>query len=324
MTILKRLFIPILNKDIRKFSGNEEDTFYAHVDGSGVNVSSFEYNWAYILQATRKHGLVLEGKHSVIYFWIRNRHQLVVVNRLGPHTEELLRRLLEIGARWKLQVVIKNVLPAEVLSLARVGFRLRAEPWSAYSMRDDNTYPQTVADMQANIELKRHGIKSTSRTIIRKFLRTRNIEAVPYEKKYETEARKLLHINSQYLEEKGVENSKEVHDAHVFFFDETIKEKVRLAYVEDGRLIGVGFFTARRDVVYWNALINRNEPKLMLFLIWKSLWFIEQKHPGVFRRVTLQGSEVLGQHRWKQGFYPTETIEKVHVESLPFSKSAQG
>lgn len=300
-------------KELTRFDTNEQDIFYSYVDKGFSNIAAFENNWSYILQSTRGEGLKIEKYESIIYFWIRSENELVIVNRLGKNYKSIIEELVIACRQKNINITIKNVDKDQISDLGKIGFKIKDYPWSIYSRMDDNTFPQIVANIQGITQLKPSSLRESHRLNIKRFLRKRKIELKPYDKSMEEVVRQLLKNNAQYLENKNVENKKEVYDAHIFFFDDKLKDVCRFVYEEEGDQIAFALFTVRKGVVYWNALINKDESNLMLYLLWKGMKHIIENSKEDIVKLALQGCETEGQFKWKQGFYPIETLEKVHM-----------
>lgn len=302
-------------KEISDIDSSDQDTFYSFIDKGDTNIASFENNWSYIVQATRGLGMKIMKYDTIIYFWLRNESELVIVNKLGSEYTKILSELNKVCATLKINITIKNIDTTEIENLKKIGFIIKDYPWSEYSFMDDNTFPQIVADIKGIVELKSSALRESHRLNIKRFLRKRNIEIQPYEQEMESVARQLLIDNSKYLEEKHVENKKEVYDAHVFFFEKDLKNVCRFVYKEQGDQIAFALFTVRKGVVYWNALMNKDESNLMLYLLWMGMKYIVEHIDRNATKLALQGCETEGQYKWKQGFYPLEVLEKIHMHS---------
>lgn len=300
-------------KDVSEFADNEQDIFYSYVDKDVSNIAAFENNWSYVIQATRGNGLKIEKNNSVIYFWLRKENELVVVHRVGKGNEELLKELSVVCKELNVNIVVKNVDECDVERLGVIGFKLKDYPWSKYSPMDDNTFPQIVADVQGIVQIRPSALRESHRLNIKRFLRKRNISIQPYTAEMEPVARQLLKDNSEYLENKHVENKKEVYDAHTFFFNEDLNNVFKFTYIEKDIQIAFGLFTVRKGVVYWNALMNKDESNLMLYLLWMGMKYIVENSKDEVTRLALQGCETEGQYKWKQGFYPIKELKKVHM-----------
>ncbi len=315
MKVIQKYLLRRSCREIEKFANNDQDLFYKYVDNSDVNITAFENNWSYILQATRGEGMKIEKNKSVIYFWLRKGKELVVVNRLGKNWESVIDILNKECKKLGIVVVVKNVDERDAETLKGIGFSVKDYPWSSYSFMDDNTFPQIVADVEGIIKLKPKALRESHRLYIKRFIKTRNIKVVPYDDNSKKAARSLLIQNSKYLEGKNVESKKEVYDAHVFFFNNDLKDVCRLAFEESGKQIAFQLFTVRKGVIYWNALVNKDESNLMLYLLWSGIKYVVENSQEPIKNLSLQGCETEGQYKWKQGFYPLESIKKVHMVS---------
>jgi hypothetical protein len=163
-------------------------------------------------------------------------------------------------------------------------------------------------------------MRRTTIQIINQWRDSGNLKVQFYNNSYDMEAKTLLDNYASYLAKKGVDCAREIVAAHLFFFDDSIEQKIRLMYTENGALTAISFFTPTKDVIFWNAVINEEERNLMRFVLWQSLDFMKgllsKNFPPLPKRISLQGSEVAGQDCWKQSFRPLEIIKKTHMVNL--------
>jgi hypothetical protein len=301
--------------EIKPITNQNQDEFYNLTSINNKNPEWFENNWGYILQATRAKGFIFKHNNSAVYFWFRNFNELVIVNFIGPEIEYILSQLKNICAKLNIKIVIKNVPELIIKEFQNEGFVIKNSPWSKFSVMDDNSYPQITSNVLGIINLENNSIRRTYKYNIKKFEKNRKIEIILYDDSFKSEIEKILLINAWYLESKGADSAVEVYNAHTFFFKNNIKFSYRLVFKENGKIIGAAFFTVKNKVAYWNALINYNESNLMNYLIWISLKYINNLEP--LTKLSLQGCENQGQYNWKQGYYPLNSIKKVHMEFNP-------
>ncbi len=296
--------------NVRPIKSNDEKLFYDYLKKSKVGKLSFENNWPYIIQSTRDTGFVYEKDGSILYFRPKD-NQLVVVNRLGKDRQQILSNFIA-DTKEKCSILVKNVDLKELEDLKAVGFIETTEPWSKFSFRDDNTFPEYVSDFDSILNLKPDSVRHSTIRVIRKFKKEQGIVSSDYSKDHENEDRKLLRDYADHLNKKGAENSKEVIDAHNFFFSEEIENKQRFSHFNDGKLIAVSFYTPMDIVTFANAIINKNQSNLMRYLLWEGLRCLKEKLIHT-RLLSLQGSENVGQDFLKRSFKRVDTIKKTHV-----------
>lgn len=314
----------MLPENICVIDENSEDVFYKFLKFSdNINRSAFSCNWPYIVQATRKFGFHYQSNQSIIYFYIRKNSNkskpltLIIVNQLGHHPEISVCELAEAAKKLNIPTIVKNVDLEKVPSWRRFGFEETIEPWSRYSFRDDNTFPEFVYDIRkfTNLEFSRR-----TKTIINSLEKKNKFDFVRYNDSFKDSGMQLLKNNAEYLENKGVDFKKEVILAHEFVFDESIKNKTIFAILEKEKLIGISYMTHVENTLFFNAIINENKPNLMRFLLWKSVtcYFHDLTKKNELRYLALQGSENEGQNKWKSFFHPVSTIHRTHItNALP-------
>lgn len=311
-----------LSGEVSIIDSNSESLFYALVKSSSVDSSAFSYNWPYIVQATRKHGFCYHNKNSVVYFYLRKNsidskfYRLIIVNHLGHNSEESACELAEAAMKLNILTIIKNIDRDKVLLWNSLGFEETVEPWSDYSFRDDNTFPEYVYDVNKFINRE---FSSRTRCIINKISREQEYTFFPYNDLFKERGMDLLCRNAEYLQNKGVDYKNEVILAHKFVFDDSIENKVIFAVFSQDRLVCISFLTHFEENLFFNAIINENKSNLMRFLLWKSVVHYCQgleisKRPLY---LALQGSENEGQNKWKEFFHPIRTISRTHVTNGP-------
>ncbi len=316
-------FISSELSDAKPITHQDEQEFYvlagSHIKRTGAK--DFEFNWPYIMQATRGRGYKIVKDNSALHFYIRiseaNKIQLVIVSFLGPEFIQLLQMLTERPAPpWK-EVLVKNV-PIEDLSYWNAaGFIETTQPWNQYSFRDDNTYPQTFSRTSSIAQLEKSAVNRTTRRIINKW-QARGITVIPYSGIFKRQAYELLEMYTLYQTQKGTDSAKNVWDAHIFMFDESIRNCFRLAHVKNDSLISVTYLTPVNDCLYFNAMVNVVETNIMRFLAWQAVSYLQGEVGNLPEWLAWQGSEKSGQHSWKGYFYPAIEVEKTHVAKCTF------
>ncbi len=310
--------ISLLPGNIAAIDANSEMLFYEFVKSSPVDRSAFSYNWPYVVQATRKKGFYYQNRKSIVYFYLRRAvtetqtYRLIVVNHLGRSSEESVSALAESAMRLNIPTIIKNVDRDKVWLWEKCGFRETVEPWSNYSFRDDNTFPELVYDISKFINLE---FSYRTRCIINKLSKETECTFIPYDKSFKKRGSELLERNAEYLQSKGVDYKNEVILAHNFVFDSSIKNKTVYAVMEHNRLLCISFLTRVEENLFFNAIINENKSNLMRFLLWKSVAHYCQELESDKRPLylALQGSENEGQYKWKKFFHPIRHINRTHV-----------
>ena len=315
-----------LRGQISKITAKDEALFYDFVRSYSVDKCSFENNWSYIIQATRGKGYKYQLDRSVVYFYFREANDsLVIVNCLGKNSLDMVTELALLVKEIGIITIVKNVLISELEKWENKGYKETIAPWSPYSFRDDNTFPEQVYSFTdiANCHLKRKKNEPKSRScrkdtsrLIRKFIKERSIIALDYDRtKHKDIINKLLVNYANYLDNKGVDSSENVYAAHQFIFNEEIKNKTRIVHVEAEKIKGFSYLTLVDNVLFFNAIINENESNIMRFILWQALNFIKEnfKNNCCPQYLCLQGSEISGQDFWKRSFACIRSIHKTHV-----------
>lgn len=310
---------------IKHIDDNDENDFYYSLRFSDVDQKRFENNWPYIIQATRGTGYIYKVNNTRVYFYIRtieNKLELVVVNQFGPEKIDLLKNLKKFVITYQLHLCIKNIAATEISYWLKFGFIEKKTKWNTFSQKDDNSFPECVYELSA-IALahlpiqpgKQRLCRASHANKLRQFLKRRIILLEQYvPERHRALVEQLLKDNADFLEHKGVDTQQNVIAAHQFIFDDYISHKVRLISVENNVVIGFNYVTVVDNVIYGNALIHRSEPDLMRFLVWQGFHYLyHQLNQAQQYYVTLQGSEQLGQYKWKKGFAPLTEVEKIHL-----------
>lgn len=297
-----------------EFTSKDEKEFYKFLKNSpDVNIYAFENNWPYILQSTRNGQYKFYFKNSIVYFTLRyiynsKKNFVVIVNFLGKNRKEAVLELCKIFKENKINVLIKNIDKKEIFFWKKKGFIEPKKPWSKYSFRDDNTFPLHII---SNETVKTRNFNREYKRLFRKFDKE-NIKTEPYDTKYNNIAKNLLKKNATFLFNKGVEKKEEFIGAHLFFFNDEIKEKIRLQHIKDNKLIGISYLTKVNDVVFYNALLCKKKSDIMKYLVYAGMQYIVNKFPKV-KYFSVQGSENKGQDFFKLRYHPSFSIEKTHI-----------
>lgn len=228
------------NEPIFPILAEDEEDFYDCLSHNKTTPLAFENNWPYIIQATRYRGYKYKKGNSIVYFYFKNLNftsPVVFVNYLGPESVDLCLKLTELFNSVKINVLIKNVDTKDLEQWKKSGFSETTSPWNSCSLRDDNSFPDYIYDCEriANAHTPRKAndgsispIKRLSGRVLRKFIREREILIEPYipNLKGEIEIRRMLDKSARYLEAKGTDLYQNVIDAHIFVFDQKIKENI--------------------------------------------------------------------------------------------------
>ncbi len=292
----------------------QEESFYKYLSQTkDIKRSSFENNWPYILQATRNGFFVVEKNDSILYYTKRVKGDSlsvnVIVNYLGPNNKELVISFANSELDKGIHTIVKNIDIENIGWWQSFGFVETSIPWSPYSLRDDNSFSQYNVARQT---VESVGFGNDVNDQIRRFDKTRKILTEEYDPVFDSDARKLLHNFSEYSESKGNDYSREVENGHLFFFDESIKHKIRLQHIEKGELIGFSFLTPVGDVCFYNAVICKKERNLMKYLVFQAMDFVCRNYPEI-QMFGMQGSENAGQDYLKRRLRPSEVINKTHL-----------
>jgi hypothetical protein len=303
-------------------TAEDEEDFYRVLEVSGVDHARFENHWPYIIQATRNAGFVYKEGMTRVYSYMRD-NELVVVNCFGRNCAEVI---ANHAISNQIPVSVKNISIMELPLWEAYGFKEKESRWSEYSVRDDNSYPECVYELEVLAQAHLPVLPERQRTCrashanrLRKFIREREIYVKAYESNLHQKAvLQLLYSNAVFLENKGVESMQNVIDAHLFVFDENLQHQIRLVHIENEEVIGFNYLTCVNNTIFGNAIIHRNETDLMRFLVWQGfnhLYHSLDNSRQYF--VTMQGSEHAGQYHWKRGFAPAREIEKTHLYFIP-------
>lgn len=313
----------LLSGNLHKIDENSEKLFYDYLKISSVDFSAFSYNWPYIIQATRNNGFYYAHKESLIFFYFRGnlndnkQYSLIIITHLGFNSEQSVYELTEGAKSLNIHSIMKNVDRDKISLWNTFGYTETIDPWSNYSFRDDNTFPELVYDLKKFINRE---FSNSTKRIISKIAKDKKYTFTQYTESLEKSALELLENNSIYLENKGVDFKTEVERAHEFIFNKNISNKTVFSVFEEKKLIAVCYLTQVDENLFFNAIINENKSNLMRFLLWKSVTHYcenldSEKKP---RFLALQGSENEGQYRWKLFFHPFRLIYRTHMTNHNF------
>jgi hypothetical protein len=310
---------------IKKIEQSDEIDFYDMLQLSGIDTARFENHWPYVIQATRNTGFVYKANQTRIYYYFReiyNCLELVVVNFFGLEKIKGLSLLREYAIEENISLCIKNILVQDLPYWENLGYCEKKTNWNDYSTKDDNSFPECIYDLkviaEANLPVTPPRVRTcraSHANRLRKFLKERNIQAKEYKPKLHKDiVYKLLVENAEFLQKKMVDSKQNIIDAHMFVFNDELLHKVRLLHTENDVILGFNYITVVNNIIFGNALIHKNLPDLMRFLVWQGFNYLyNQVDQNKQYYVTLQGSENNGQYNWKKGFSPLKEVLKTHI-----------
>lgn len=292
----------------------ESEFYTALARTPDVPFRAFENNWPYILQATRNGLAVHRYNGSIVYatrkFPYAAYSPIVIVHSLGHARREHVLEIAKKEHAQGKQVIMKNVPVHECHWWHAHGFRVSTRPWDEFSLFDDNTFPQYISRAQT---IRESDYSKKYRKVLRRFESRHAITTSLYRHSSDKAVIALLNTYARYLTSKNVGVQKEIIRALDFFFDPSIKNKIRFQFTENGKVIGSTFFTIVNNVAYSNAIISRVESDITKCVIHRSMHWISQKFPQV-EYFCRQGSETAGQDWMKSRLNPFEANHRVHLE----------
>ncbi|MDP1723024.1 MAG: hypothetical protein Q8L37_07580 [Candidatus Gottesmanbacteria bacterium] len=297
-------------------SVSEENIFYELLDNTKDNIKyAFENNWPYILQATRNGYMTYGDTETKVYYTKRfpnvERSPIVIVNALGRYPRECISKLALNNHKNNINTIVKNVPSNNLQWWLENNFTETTTPWSHYSIKDDNTFPQYIV-LNETILLK--GFKEDVKYQINRFQK-RPISTIQYSENYNKEAMRLLDDFSIYSQNKGNDYANEVKNGHLFFFDNLIQKRIRFAHIENDRLIGFSFLTPVNNIIFYNAVICQYERNIMKYLVYQSLKLLAERN--IYKYFCMQGSENEGQDYLKKRLGASIVIQKTHLTYSP-------
>ena len=290
---------------------NREEEFYNFLyQTPNINLGAFENNWPYIIQSTRNNIYTKQGFSSIVYYTYRKK-DIVIVNSLGLNRKKLIVDFCKkLNKNHNIRnIILKNVDVNELKWWIKNGFELKTTPWSKYSKMDDNSFPQYNVSTET---VEKMDFKNDIQRQIKSFIKKRKIFTEEYKNKYDFDSKNILLNFSKYCENKGTDYAHEVYNAHTFFFDKSIKNKIRLQHIENNKLIGISFLTPVSDICFYNMVICKYERNLMKYLVYQSMNFVIKEYPNI-KLFGMQGSENEGQDYLKRRLRPSEKIKKIHL-----------
>ncbi len=304
---------------IRNIEASDEARFYEYLHLSMVERSAFANNWPYIIQATRGEGYIYEENNEIIYFYLREKSakklQLVIVNHFC-HSFHLITCLSEAAKELGIYILLKNIDKANLSWWQQYGFQETSMPWSQFSLRDDNSFPESIIPVEQIINFHVKGnVNQTTMRLIKRIQKSRNINVIPYNSTHESSLKQLLHDYSFYLQAKGTESQEQVLQSHAFMFDSRIENKIVLTHIENEKIVGISYLTLVKENLFFIAMVNLNQSNLMRFLLWQAVDYVYCYIPEAknLQWLALQGCENGGQKNWKACFYPKKIIDRTHI-----------
>lgn len=299
----------------------------------GFDRYAFENHFAYIVQATRRQPHVYEKEESILYLGEKTgdgagHHllPLVIVNGYGPKRLALALEVAQAAGRClKTPTIVKNVPIGEIEEWRAIGFSETKTPWSKYSFRDDNSFPQYVIDAESFAYLIPGKTSKNTRGAIRRSGRRYSITTRWYEPSMKEAAYNVLLEFAMHFGKKGKEYPEEVIAAHEYIFDQSICGIERLAYFQGEELVGMSCFSHQAypdeigDSLFGDVMINKSCGGLEMYITWQGINHIWESGTRP-KYLLLQGSESEGQDAWKRRFKPIRAIERTHVAYNPFGK----
>ena len=311
-----------LSNDIVKFISNskyisgldadDESQFYCSLKKTkNINKYGFENNFPYIFQATRYFPYKYLYKQSIVYFSLRsfeNKFIVVIANALGLNRIKAITEFAKIANKLGIKIIVKNIDVSELKKWEKYGFCETTKPWSKYSFRDDNTFPQHIIGKETILN---RSFNRSYRALFKKYIQ-KGARVEDFNKKNIDLAMNMLKMNANFLFQKGVESEKEVVDGHLFFFEDNIKNKLLIQHKIQDKFLGFSYLTVVNDIAFYNALFCLKESDLMKFLLYDGMRHTIKKYPNV-QYVGIQGSENSGQDFFKVRYKPSLTLHKTHI-----------
>jgi len=299
--------------DLSQMDNSDEFFFYETLNQTPKLNIGFENNWAYIMQSTRNGFWKYKNHNSVIYITthdVDNDGPIVIPNMLGLDYISVLKEIIEACDAFYVKIIIKNIDERTFYNLKTLGFSETNEMWSEYSFRDDNSFPQMIYNLDDEINMSHWS--NGHKGIIHKHGKNPTFFTALYNDENYIKAIDLLAEYSNYSFEKGKDFKEEIFKGHLFFFDESISQKIRLQHKRGEDLIGIHYFIKHNNLLYWNALVNINESNIMRVMFWDSLVFLKKHYPEL-EFIVCQGSESYGQYLFKKNLKPDSNIVKIHM-----------
>lgn len=267
---------------------------------------NFEDSWAYIVQATRECPWKYLADDSLIIFTLKpDRTALVIPNYFVRSLDALKHIIDSLGKIFSLPIILKNVGCDEFPGLRSIGFRRYAETeaWDKRTKYDDQTFPQTVIEIEPTIAMRGRRFED----LRREMRNSSGIRSRLYERKED------LPFVERLLHDKAIRLGSGVYSAEMPFLDmETTDGRYSTVHFIGERLVGFSLDDAiSRDCIAHNAVIRDYSVRSLFTAI--SMASAENAHEKGFRYMNMQGAETEGLHRWKMKFKPVAYIEKTHL-----------
>jgi len=266
---------------------------------------NFEDSWAYIMQATR----VCPAKfHSGDFFaalTVKQDHSAIVIPNYFSPFFKLVEEFAALLARTiQLPIILKNVGTEDVPALTAIGFEpyRKDERWDESSKYDDQTFPQTIIDL--NSVVSAFGRKFED---LRRELRCPKLSCRDYNIYFDYGDVERL------LLRKDVRMNGLAYDAEIRFLEmDSSLNTVALIFFLEGKPVGFSLSDriSEKCIAFNSIIRDYSIPGLFTRLAYATAKVAKERG---YRFGNLQGAENEGLHRWKRKFRPCKEIQKTHL-----------
>ncbi|MBI4361018.1 DUF2156 domain-containing protein [Candidatus Micrarchaeota archaeon] len=284
-------------------------------------------SWSYVMQSTFFGGYIHQENESAVLYTTRypNQTPYVITKWLGPKGLGRVPELAETLERKSGKpVIVKNLSENEFSFLERHNFRSYApnEGWHSDYRYDEDTFPQTIVDLDALVTLKGPALKRL-RHATTHFRKRKNAVALPYHPSMYEDAVRVLsgwerHFSNRFDEKIRRDplllHSVDLHHRYMESLYTRCDEKNVFSYVFylDGKPEGFSLAerTGKQSVgLYCNISTNRF-PGFSETIVLETL---RRAHAQGMNAANLGGSEFESLHQFKQKFGPSRYIQKTHA-----------
>lgn len=275
---------------------------------------NYEDSWGYIIQSTRYGGFKWYDPQSgsLIFFGKKSENDsTLVVPNFFATPEYLANAVKYVQKQLRVsKTILKNVNSGKVSHYTPYGFRLyeNLERWTPQARFDDQTYPQTVIDLEQLTTAKgkkyhklRNALGKNPPLTIRRYRKTDKAAVLEI----------FAFKDGNMLVTSGVEKGM-FYASHEMYPTASL-DKFVIINEDTQEMIG---FMALSDIssTVTNAIASIFKPEAKKFRVWCEFQILAKKQQQGFKIANLGGSEYEGDYHFKVWtFRPTEEIKKIHM-----------
>ncbi len=294
-------------KKVSPLISNDEPLFRAFVSSfRGPDNLRFEDSWAYIVQATRVCPLKYFSDDVLVLLTLKQDHSALVIPNYFVRDLNVLCEVVDFLSVWvHLPIILKNVGLEDAPRLLDIGFEnySAAERWDSESKYDDQTFPQSVFEIEPTMSMRGRRFADLRRDA-KRFV---SINSRSYERQIDFNAvEKILRDKCTLLGSNFY-----AADSCFLKMDPNI-DIHSCVYLFEGRIIGFSLTDRISCSCFALNAVIRDYGLPVLFTTITLEAAKDARSQGA-RYLNLQGAETEGLHLWAKKFCPSTFIHKTHL-----------